>query len=175
MSASVDTYLATVAKAFDGRLKLPSFQRKWVWKSAQVILLFDSLRRGYPIGTFLYMNENERVPLAPRAFANASEQAETIATQTIVLNAQLTFILSPVRYRSSSEIIRRASEKSPFDDITQRSALRIWCELKWITWSGAPSPDAVDPAQFAVVQANVLDALRADLRALAKMPEAQHA
>lgn len=38
----------------DGRLFLPAIQRKFVWKEDQITKLFDSLMRGYPIGTFLF-------------------------------------------------------------------------------------------------------------------------
>lgn len=37
----------------DNRLALPAIQREFVWKPAQVTALFDSLMRGYPIGSFL--------------------------------------------------------------------------------------------------------------------------
>ena len=33
---------------------LPAIQREFVWKTDQIELLFDSLMRKYPIGTFLF-------------------------------------------------------------------------------------------------------------------------
>jgi hypothetical protein len=36
------------------------------------------------------------------------------------------------------------------------------------TYSGVPSPDAVDPSQFSLVQANILGTLSTDLSTLAK-------
>jgi len=33
---------------------LPAIQRKFVWKPEQIESLFDSIMRGYPIGTFLF-------------------------------------------------------------------------------------------------------------------------
>src|SRR4051812_15706454 len=33
---------------------LPGIQREFVWKPEQIIRLFDSLLRGYPIGSFLF-------------------------------------------------------------------------------------------------------------------------
>jgi len=35
----------------NGNYKIPVFQRDFVWKSAQMIDLFDSLLKGYPIGS----------------------------------------------------------------------------------------------------------------------------
>ena len=33
---------------------LPAIQREFVWKPEQIVRLFDSLLRGYPISTFLF-------------------------------------------------------------------------------------------------------------------------
>ena len=38
------------------RIVLPAIQREFIWKPGQVCALFDSLMRGYPVGTFLYWN-----------------------------------------------------------------------------------------------------------------------
>lgn len=38
------------------KLYLPALQRKFVWGKPQIQLLFDSLMRNYPIGTFLFWN-----------------------------------------------------------------------------------------------------------------------
>ena len=35
---------------------LPAIQREFIWKPAQIARLFDSLMRGYPIGSFLFWN-----------------------------------------------------------------------------------------------------------------------
>jgi len=39
----------------NGTLFLPAIQRKFVWNEEQITKLFDSLMRGYPIGTFLFL------------------------------------------------------------------------------------------------------------------------
>ena len=48
----------TIAEVMQGISKnkyvLPSIQREYVWDSDQIETLFDSLMRGYPIGTFLF-------------------------------------------------------------------------------------------------------------------------
>lgn len=38
----------------DGDYVLPAIQRHFVWKHEQIITLFDSIMRGYPIGSFLF-------------------------------------------------------------------------------------------------------------------------
>ena len=35
---------------------LPAIQREFVWDRDQIAMLFDSLMRGYPIGSFLFWN-----------------------------------------------------------------------------------------------------------------------
>ncbi|MFC0248263.1 MULTISPECIES: DUF262 domain-containing protein [Citricoccus] len=37
----------------DRKLILPAIQREYVWKPSQIIRLFDSIMRGYPVGNFL--------------------------------------------------------------------------------------------------------------------------
>lgn len=47
------TIADTLRRIQRGDLILPAIQREYVWKPAQVIGLFDSIMRGYPIGSFL--------------------------------------------------------------------------------------------------------------------------
>ncbi|HEV2080006.1 MAG TPA: DUF262 domain-containing protein, partial [Allosphingosinicella sp.] len=88
MAASVDNYLAIVERAYRGELKLPAFQRDWKWKQNQVILLFDSLRQGFPIGSFLFIQSNPTVDLAPRAFRGAQKGADQAKADELVLDGQ---------------------------------------------------------------------------------------
>ena len=45
---------------------LPAIQREFEWSTDQVIRLFDSLMRGYPIGAFLFWNVKPRDDSATR-------------------------------------------------------------------------------------------------------------
>lgn len=36
------------------KIYLPAIQRKFVWDKEQITDLFDSIMKGYPIGTFLF-------------------------------------------------------------------------------------------------------------------------
>ena len=47
------TIADTLRRIQKGDLILPAIQREYVWKPPQVIGLFDSIMRGYPIGGFL--------------------------------------------------------------------------------------------------------------------------
>lgn len=47
------TIADTLRRIQRGELILPAIQREYVWKPSQVIKIFDSVMRGYPIGSFL--------------------------------------------------------------------------------------------------------------------------
>jgi hypothetical protein len=42
-----------ISQAQSGKLRVPTFQRSFVWTKADVLKLFDSVYRGFPIGTLL--------------------------------------------------------------------------------------------------------------------------
>jgi hypothetical protein len=44
-----------------GRLRVPAFQRPFVWRPDQMLDLFDSIERGYPIGSILLWETSEDV------------------------------------------------------------------------------------------------------------------
>ena len=44
-----------------GKVKIPQFQRKFVWPIEQTAHLIDSILKGYPIGTFIIWETNERL------------------------------------------------------------------------------------------------------------------
>lgn len=45
-----------------GRLRVPKFQRPFVWRPEQMLSLFDSIERGYPIGSLLIWDTDLEVP-----------------------------------------------------------------------------------------------------------------
>lgn len=45
-----------------GKLRVPRFQRPFVWRPEQMLDLFDSIERGYPIGSILIWETNLRIP-----------------------------------------------------------------------------------------------------------------
>lgn len=47
------TIAETLRRIQKGELILPAIQREYVWKPSQVVKLFDSIVRGYPVGSFL--------------------------------------------------------------------------------------------------------------------------
>ena len=45
----------------DGGYHLPAIQRKFVWSDKKIVALFDSIMRGYPIGTLLIWKTKENI------------------------------------------------------------------------------------------------------------------
>ncbi|HKI02929.1 MAG TPA: DUF262 domain-containing protein [Thermoanaerobaculia bacterium] len=61
-----------------GFIRVPRFQRGLKWKSSDVVELFDSLYRGYPIGSLLFYKRSakaDRLPLGP-LIVDAPETSE---------------------------------------------------------------------------------------------------
>ena len=44
-----------------GRIKVPQFQRNFVWSKVQTAKLLDSILKGFPIGTFIFWRTRERL------------------------------------------------------------------------------------------------------------------
>lgn len=62
MSYKDTTAKAIIEQISANKIYLPAIQRKFVWDSERIEGLFDSIMRGYPIGTFLFwMVKDEKV------------------------------------------------------------------------------------------------------------------
>lgn len=54
-------YSDLISEIETGQVKIPQFQRKFVWGINDSAKLLDSILKGYPIGTFIYWRTNERL------------------------------------------------------------------------------------------------------------------
>jgi len=54
-------YPDLISEIETGQVKIPQFQRKFVWGVKASAKLLDSIIKGYPIGTFIYWRTNERL------------------------------------------------------------------------------------------------------------------
>jgi hypothetical protein len=62
LSKGIDHFIHAIE---DGEIKIPDFQRGYIWNQGQIIELLDSIYQSYPIGTFLLWNSHEKLK-APR-------------------------------------------------------------------------------------------------------------
>jgi uncharacterized protein with ParB-like and HNH nuclease domain len=55
----------TIAKAIErissGDIRIPAFQRNFVWEPDQVAFLLDSIYKGFPIGTIILWKTDKRL------------------------------------------------------------------------------------------------------------------
>ncbi len=56
-------YTELISKIETGKIKIPQFQRDFVWDLAKSAQLLDSIIKGYPIGTFIIWKTTERLKM----------------------------------------------------------------------------------------------------------------
>jgi len=81
-------FLEIIDKAYNGSIKLPAFQRKWKWSKKQVMALYESLRQGYPIGSFLFMTSEQSEKLNPKNFYGSRRNDSLKSNDALVLDGQ---------------------------------------------------------------------------------------
>lgn len=55
------TFTGLISDIEKGQIKIPQFQREFVWDIKKSSKLMDSIIKGYPIGTFIFWKTNERL------------------------------------------------------------------------------------------------------------------
>ena len=55
------TFTSLFDEIKNGTIKIPQFQRDFVWSKTKSAKLLDSIVKGYPIGTFIFWKTNERL------------------------------------------------------------------------------------------------------------------
>lgn len=75
-----------VRLALTGSLRIPRFQRPFVWDANDVRKLFDSLYRGFPVGTLLLWRQS--VPAASVSFGGVHVEAEASSGAYMVVDGQ---------------------------------------------------------------------------------------
>ncbi|MHC5936009.1 GmrSD restriction endonuclease domain-containing protein [Nostoc sp.] len=55
------TFSTLVDEIEKGQIKIPQFQRDFVWTMQKSAGLIDSIVKGYPIGTFIFWRTKERL------------------------------------------------------------------------------------------------------------------
>ncbi len=79
---------SVLAEVHAGRIQLPDFQRDWVWTEESVRELIDSVSRGYPIGSLLFVDtRNRQVQFQARPFFGVQVPEGTEA-EKLVLDGQ---------------------------------------------------------------------------------------
>jgi hypothetical protein len=95
-------------KVRDGEVRLPEFQRLFKWTGDDVLNLFDSIVRGFPIGTFLFWK-------APPASMREGRPLEISASTPVAASSDLLFVLDGQQRVTSLAGVLLATE-APSDD-----------------------------------------------------------
>lgn len=81
-----------VTKLKEGTYAIPAFQRDFVWKRGQILDLFDSISKGYPIGSIiLWKPKNGEVP-----------PAKDVVTEAIIDEASSEYYILDGRQRTTA-------------------------------------------------------------------------
>ena len=104
-----------------GQISLPDLQRPFVWSSAKVRDLFDSLYRGYPVGELMFWDQ--KAPGETRAISAEGTQAAQY--QIVDGQQRLTSLYAVVKGKSVlDESYRAKSIKISFNPITEK--FEVW-------------------------------------------------
>lgn len=80
-------YFSTLMNDIEnGRIRLPPFQREFVWSPPKVIALVDSIYKGYPIGSFFYWK-------ASRQYVTLFRDIKSLSLPSPAPDQELFFIL----------------------------------------------------------------------------------
>ncbi len=74
--------------AHAGKLLIPKFQRDFVWEKSKMVALISSLLKGYPIGSFLLMENTGEYGGEVVEGANFENKSEDISGQKLILDGQ---------------------------------------------------------------------------------------
>ncbi|MBO5144852.1 MAG: DUF262 domain-containing protein [Lachnospiraceae bacterium] len=72
-----------------GKIKLPSFQRKYKWTAPQVKKLLDSIQNDHPAGSLLFLAVDYTNPLIPEIpFTGTTKERQVSNIENLVLDGQ---------------------------------------------------------------------------------------
>ncbi|MBC7284642.1 DUF262 domain-containing protein [Hoeflea sp.] len=78
-----------LARADQGKLQLPDFQRGWVWDDERIRSLIASVSVSFPIGAVMLLETGgEHVRFKPRPLAGTHPRLGEIAPETLILDGQ---------------------------------------------------------------------------------------
>lgn len=72
----------------DGIIKLPEFQRSFVWDEYRIKSLIASVSRGFPIGALMSLETGGHVKFKPRRVEGSPEKADKVSPRSLLLDGQ---------------------------------------------------------------------------------------
>lgn len=117
--------VALIEDLFDelnsGRLRIPQFQRPFVWKPEDMRTLFDSIQKGYPIGSLLFWNTSTSI--------QSFQHIGPIKVPTPPSNS-LTYVLDGQQRISTLYGVLRLPADFPLDSTQNHWQWWLWYDLR---------------------------------------------
>lgn len=140
-----------------GQIRLPEFQRLFRWDANDVLQLFDSIIRGFPIGTFLFWK-------TPSSVAAKGRDLEAGAAPTAAHHSEMLWILDgQQRLTSLAGVLLAPGE--PEDDRFRIAFALERDELVKVA-AGAPWPEKALPLSYTLDSVNLMTWLQSKRAAL---------
>ncbi len=129
------TIKETIKRINEGKMFLPALQRKFVWKAGQIIELFDSILRGYPIGTFLFWNLKEVKNRSEKHISGQKQRSKNGCINCYVLTVRLFILPIALIHRLECRFLsgkcrkktERLSSKKPFPNRKEWGRITSGC------------------------------------------------
>ena len=134
MKASQQGFNGIVQDAHNGKLTLPEFQRNWVWKRSDVLRLFDSIRKNYPIGGFLVLEASDKINLSPRPFEGLGESSVD-NVESYVLDGQQRITAGLALYHG----VGKSQYFLALENLWDLAQKRSWTLTAQAVWSRSPT------------------------------------
>lgn len=138
--------------AWDGRIRIPHFQRPLRWQRDDVIKLFDSIVRGYPVGSLLLWHR--KAPKETLQLGALRVHAPKIADALWVVDGQQRIISlanalhpdgqSEDRFKISYDLRKKVFVPTPRDAEAAVIPLHVIFDLREVLRWFAEHPEAVD-------------------------------
>lgn len=137
-----------VRLALDGRLRLPVFQRTFVWDNRNITELFDSIYKGYPVGTLLLWQQPQDAALVE--FGSVKVEAAASDDALMVVDGQ-------------QRITTLVAALAPHPELPSDPRFEVWFDLRGRRFSHAgphPVPDFWLPVRATLESRTLLGWLR---------------
>lgn len=83
------TIAELLARAADGRLQLPDFQRPYRWDDERIRALLVTILRGHPMGVIMTLETGgENIRFKPRRLTGAAETGDAVEPELLLLDGQ---------------------------------------------------------------------------------------
>lgn len=147
-----------------GKVRVPDFQRPFVWRPEQMIELFDSIERGFPIGSLLLWQTDKPVP--------TSTQIGEIEVPTLPPGTQVSYVLDGHQRLSTLFGVLRRPGPAPRPDNPREWKWWIYRDLR--EWRYRPLREQAGSDRYRQYSGALATAHYLPLRAVSKTLDFLH-